>query len=131
MYVQLLWVDMFCNSCLLMLFVIFIQQMVIYWFFSNFVLLDIEFCLLVIKMMILVVLVCVLWLDVNENCCVQFSVFLIDVNFEEYVMDKIVDWILFKVEYLFKLKIFVEDELNFIILNWFVVGLIKKCVIKL
>lgn len=46
-------------------------------------------------------------------------------------MDKIVDWILFKVEYLFKLKIFVEDELNFIILNWFVVGLIKKCVIKL
>lgn len=130
MYVQSLWVDMLRKSCSLMPLVTPTQQMVTYWSFSNSASLDIELCPSVIKMTILAASVRAPWLDVNEYCRAQFSALPIDVNPEEYVMDKTADWILLKVEYLSKLKTSVEDESNFTTLNWFAVGPIKKCATK-
>lgn len=72
--------------------------MVMLFFFSNLVLLEIELILLVIKIMILVVLECVFWDDVNEFWCVIFSIFLMFVFFLEYLIVEIVGCILFNDE---------------------------------
>lgn len=86
--------------------------MVMLLFFSNLVLLEIELILLVIKIMIIVVLECVFWDDVNEFWCVIFSIFLMFVFFLEYLIVEIVGCILYNEEYWFRMNFFFELLLN-------------------